>query len=603
MACLKSLLLFSLTFNAIHISASELLTIDFHQEGEVSFLELMLDNEEVKVKKFHVTEDKQIIIDLEGVEAKERVKRAFDTSEFSGSIVFVSTYKKPGNEKDTRIAIQLRDNVRSIISRSGRKIILEIENRFGVFTQTQISDSRSFQDKINEEGATSFRLHIPKSDSLEDILANLTLSGKKKYIGKRISFNVRDVSVEDLLNMIANASGFNIITTKELKSLPTMSLNLTNIPWDQSLDTILGINKLVATKNGSILMVTSLEKATNDKKKEAEARKVAKKEEPLVTKIFPISYSKIKDLSKILKEYLTKGRGKISLDNRTNSIIVKDIPSIIEKMRKIVEVLDTQTPQVLIESKIVEVKEKHSKSIGLTRGLSFGYDPIGANAGGTTNVGGATSDGVNGGPGFAFSSAPDTGFRTALGMSVKRLNRLTNLNFTLELMEYESKLKIVASPKVITQNKQKASISTTDSIFFDKISGIGADRQTTFEEAKATLSLDVTPQVTNEGSISLDIELNKEQFGQTAANRPPPKSGRKISTNVLVENGSTIMLGGVFSYQKNVFHSGIPFLKDIPLIGWLFRTPHNPTTEKNEIIIFLTPRIINQEEAGLSEKS
>jgi type IV pilus assembly protein PilQ len=161
---------------------------------------------------------------------------------------------------------------------------------------------------------------------------------------------------------------------------------------------------------------------------------------------------------------------------------------------------------------------------------------------------------------------------------------------------------IIASPKIITENKKKASISTSDERFFTitSTSADGTIANSDFKEVTSTLKLDVTPQVTNDGSISLEIELKKEQFAvQTDAALPPPKQGREINTRVLVDNGSTIVIGGIYNYEKKENHSGIPFLKDIPLIGWLFRTPQNPQTDKNELIIFITPRIINQAEAGL----
>ena len=171
-------------------------------------------------------------------------------------------------------------------------------------------------------------------------------------------------------------------------------------------------------------------------------------------------------------------------------------------------------------------------------------------------------------------------------------------------MEQESKARIVSSPKVITQNKQTATITSKDTTSFRQITGVGDQATTTFQQTDATLSLEVTPQVTNEGSISMQINMNKEQFGDVpSAGAPPEKASRSVTTNVLVDNGSTIVIGGVYNFEKTENHSGIPFLKDIPLIGWAFRSPFNPQMAKNEMIIFITPRVINQEEAGLVTKS
>lgn len=589
------------------VQATTLEQINFKLKDEVAKLELNFDSNDAQAKKFHVTEDKQIIIDLKDVQATDRAIRAFDTSEFSGSIVFVSAYRKASNPKDLRIAIQLRDNVRSILKREPNKIVVEVESRFGVFTQRAMEENKSYDEKIITDTKEVGKLSIPKSDSVEDILENLTLSGRKKYIGKKITFNIKDLGVTDILNMIADASGFNIILTDEVKTLPPLSLNLTNIPWDQALDTILGLNKLVAKKNGVILMVTTFEKAAEEQKKEIEQKKLTEKEVPLVTKVFPISYATTNELITVLTNYITE-RGTLNEDIRTNSLIVKDTADTIERIKKIVEVLDTQTPQVLIESKIVEVNETYSKEIGLQNGLNFGYDPIGQVGDAAPSViGSDLGAGANGGPGFSFSSAPSTGdgARSLFGLSVSRFNRLLNLSFTLQLLETESKGKIVASPKVITQNKKKAIISTKEVTSFSKsLSTSTTATEVTFEEAEASLSLEVTPQVTNEGSISLELDLLKQQFGtRPSASAPPDKQERRVSTNVLVDNGSTIVIGGVYNYEKRESHSGVPFLKDIPLVGWLFRTPYAPEVIKQELLIFLTPRIVNQEEAGIIEKS
>ncbi len=596
----KVIRLYLILFVGINISfaqsetgkQSELKSIEFKQAGEISQLLLTFDSNEVQASKFHVSEDKQIIIDLKNVKSTERVMRAFDTSEFSGSIVFVSAYKKPNDPRSLRIALQLRDNVRSFLKRLPNRVIVEVENRFGVFTQKVVNETQTFEEKTKEAVKAAGKLLVPKSESVEDILENLTLSGRKKYIGRKISFNVKDVKVEELLKMIADSSGFNIIITDEISALKPLTLNLTNVPWDQALDTILGLNNLVATKNGIILMVQTLKKATEAKKQEIEAKKTAEKEEPLVTKVFPISYSTTEDMSKILTEYITPERGKISNDERTNSLIIKDTPDVIEKMRKIIEVLDTQTPQVLVESKVVEVNERYAREIGLRNGVQFGYDPIGS------------TDGVlNSGPGFSFNTAPvESG--SIFGAVVGRFNRLLGLNFDLQLMESEAKGKVISSPKVITQNKKEAQLTSKLTTTFREIDQTGDDVTVTFKETTAELSLKVTPQVTNEGSIALSIDLKREVFSLAPSEGAPrDKVERAVKTNVLVENGSTIVLGGLYQYEKSESHSGVPFLKDLPLVGWLFRTLYNPLILKQELIIFLTPRIINQESAGLIEGS
>jgi type IV pilus assembly protein PilQ len=579
--------------------------IEFFQEGDISKLEISLNQPGAKIKKFHVVEDKQIIIDLENVKADAKVMRAFDTSEFSGTVVFVSPYKKPGTKSDIRLAIQLRDNARSIIDSVGNKVVLLIENRFGVFSKLKLDESKKLESAMSG-GFSKSKINVPKSDKVEDILENLVQSGEKKYIGKKITLNVKDIPIADILNMISETSSFNIILDSDVLRVPNLTLKLTNIPWDQALDTILDLSNLVATKNGNILQITTATKYLATQQASLAAQTTAKQQEPLVTKIFPISYATLGEISGIITQYLTQGRGTLTQDSRTNSLIVKDTVEGIDRIRKIIDVLDTQTPQILIESKIVEVTERYSKDLGLTEGINFGYDPFGEVTRGIAPIGETAIDtGVSQqGPGFSIATAPASGARSFLGLIVNRFGRLSSLNLNLQLLEQESKAKIIASPRVITENKKAATINSTETTQFEQVTVNADGSQTpTLVPISANLSLNVTPQVTNEGSIALQVSVSKSDIGTAPApGRPPDTTSRSVNTNVLVDNGSTIVIGGVYRMTSSLTHSGVPFLKDIPLVGWLFRTSYKPENSKSEMVIFLTPRIINQEEAGLLDK-
>lgn len=576
----------------------EIKNVNFFQEGDVSKFVIEVDKE-VIADRFHVKDDKQIILDLKNVKVEKKLLRGIDTSEFDGATVYISGYPKPGATNDVRFAIQLRDNVRSILEVQGRKVILSIENRFGVFSKKRVDESEKTivrQESTSGVIEDGIKINIPKSSSIEDILENLTMSGPKKYVGKKISINVKDIPLPDLLRMISETSGFNIIIDAEVAKVPPLTLSLTNIPWDQALDTILALAKLIATKNTNILSIKTIEKATAEREAEAKANALKLGLEPLVTKIFPISYASMTDMQKILKDYLTKERGTMSEDSRTNSLIIKDTVDSIERIKKIVELLDTQTPQILIESKIVEATETYSKRIGLSNGISFGYDPV--RAGSPTNVG----------PGFNISTASlggGAGGSNAVSLSIQTFKRLTNLNMALELLESESKVRIVTAPKIITQNKKAATITSTETTSFAvQTIAVGAPPTTTFQPIPIILNLSVTPQVTNEGSINMEVNLSKGSFGGRPSQQAPPDTvQRQIATNVLVDNGSTVVLGGLYTTTNSESHNGVPFLKDLPLVGWLFRTPYNPQTSRNELLIFLTPRIINQEEAGLIDRN
>jgi type IV pilus assembly protein PilQ len=608
------------------------------------------------VVKSENLEDRQIFLDLVDVSAKPRVIREFDTSQFSGGAIFVRAYPQSDNNDNLRVAVQLRENVGSRISKDSNKVTLVLENRFGPLVQDE--QSRIAIDDLDEEleqieieqdlafnssevngsakksanngsaakssaakssaasssgaaqaGSKSIPrngdsatkesarrdepsanglnvVHVPRSNALEDILYNITLSGEKQYVGKKITINVRNTPVENILTMIADSSGFNIITSSKVKVLPNLTLYLVNTPWDQVLDIIIELNNLVVKKNGPILMIQTFEEASNEKKEKLAAERLQEDRGPVVTKIFPISYANLADLSKVVQGYLTVNQGKVTEDKRTNSLIVKDSPEVIERLRRIVETLDTQTPQVLIESKIVEVSETYNIKIGL--------GGSGINTIVNTKAGDASASGV-----FNISSLATPSFLQA---TISSLGNVTGLDFSLQMMETESKGRIIANPKIVAQNNKEAVISTNERRYYSKTTRDTTTNEETvdYDSNNITMELKVTPQVTNEGAIILDVDLKKDHFtSKIAEDSPYDTATRSIKTNVLVDNGSTIVLGGVYSYQDSETVSGVPLLKNIPIIGWLFRSVYAPTKEKTELIIFITPRIINQENAGL----
>jgi len=575
--------------NAFAASPAKIESINFLQEGEVSKLIIDVAGD-IIAERNHIKSDKQIILDLKNVYTDQKNMRGIDTSEFSGSAVFVSPYKKPGTKNDIRFAIQLRDNVRSFIEKRKNRIILHIENRFGVFTRAKLkkAEEQSFSTQDVSETASNEKINVPKSNSLDDILENLTQSGVKRYVGRKISLNVNNLVYPELLKMIGDTSGFNIIIEDEVNKLPPLTINLTNLPWDQVLDTVMDLGKLVAVKHGNILTIKTENKAREERRRELDEQKTTKTLEPLVTKIFPISYATVADIQTVLTQYSTQKRGSITPNERTQSLIVKDTVETIERMKKIIEVLDTQTPQILIQAKVIEASENYTFRAGLNgNGVQFGYDPFG-------------DVGDNAGS-FQFSSITTEGAPGLMNASITVFKRLTDLKFRLDLMESESKVKIISSPKVITENNKAATITSSDARnFITTTSGANGVANSEITSVTATTSLNVTPKVTNEGSILMQVSVTKSGFGpQTDPTRPPATTSNNITTNVMVDNGSTIVIGGIYSTSDSETESGIPFLKDLPIIGWLFKSAYNPVKGRSELVVFLTPRVINQEEAGL----
>ncbi len=567
---------------------AQITNVHFLPEGEISKLIIDFDKQ-VYAERTHIKDARQIILDLKNVTSPKKYMRGIDTSEFSGSAGFISPYKKPGEKNSIRFAIQLRDNVRSILENKGKRVVLSMENRFGAFSRATMNNAeKSAEASVDSE--IDEKILVPKSTSILDILENLTQSGVKKYVGKKISINVNDVNYREVLKMIADTSGFNIIIDDQINELPPLTISLTNIPWDQALDTIMSLGDLVAFKHANILTVKTATKAREEREKELASQNANKRQEPLVTKIFPISFANPEEIVQILEDYITPDRGAIKIDVRTSNLIVKDTIDSIERMGKIIETLDTETPQVLIEAKVVEANEDYEFRAGLgRRGLSFGYDPL--TPGGSLEENSGT---------FSFSSATDGEFSDVLSASIGVYKRLTGLNFSLQLMESESKGKVVSSPKIITQNNQAATITSKNTQNFRVTNVVDGVPVSTLEPISASINLTVTPKVTPDGSISMKVNINKGGFSAPeVAESAPSTTDKSINTNVLVDNGSTVVIGGLYQTSTSEVESGIPFLKDLPLIGWLFRNAYNPNRSRDELIVFLTPRVVNQEEAGL----
>ncbi len=588
------LFLWILAFNVNAKEITRLKSVNFLQEGEVS--KLVLDfTKDVFATRNHIKSDKQIILDIKGAAAEKKLLRGIDTSEFSGSAVFVSPYIKPGTKNDLRFAIQLRDNVRSFVENKGKRIILHIENRFGVFTRSKLKkvEEGQYDSKglVKEENVL-----VPKSNSIEDILENLTQAGVKRYVGRKISINVNNVEYKDVLKLIGDTSGFNIIIEDEVGELKPLTISLTNLPWDQVLDTVMDLGDLVALKFGNILTITTKEKARKSREQELLAESKNKNLEPLVTKFFPLSYAGADKMEKIVKPYLTKNRGTVQLDERTQNLIIVDTVDVVERIKEIIKLLDTQTPQILIESKIVEINEEQEVKMGLlaggertTGGVGFSYDPFSRGSSGSSGS-------------FTFNTAtsPVNNFLDAT-ISV---GKLSNLNFTLQLLENEKKARTITSPRIITENNKTATITDerkqTFYVAVPTTQG-GTDVPAPSDVSIAT-TLKVTPKVTNEGSIIMKVDIQKGSLGPRDVGAAPAELKKTITTNVLVDNGSTVVIGGMYQNTESEQQSGVPFLKDLPLVGWLFKSSYNPLKTRAEVVVFLTPRIINQEDTGLVSK-
>ena len=433
-----------------------------------------------------------------------------------------------------------------------------------------------------------FSLNVEK-----DTTAAGFMQGGKEYKGRAISLNFQDIPVRTVLQIIADYNGFNLVTSDSVTG--NITLRLDGTPWDQALDMVLKVRGLDKRMDGNILMVAPTDELAEREAKELQARQKVEELEALYSEFISVNYAKAADLSKLLStkdSSLLTARGVVSVDERTNTILLKDTAKAIENVRRLVERLDVPVKQVLIESRMVTVKDSVADEMGLRWGFN---DQQGTKAIGGSAIG---ADELAGGviPDLADRwnvNLPSTNANAGkLAFHIAKLGDGTLIDLELSALEEENKAEIVASPRISTANQKQARIEQGVEIPYSQSASSGA---TTIEFKKAVLSLEVTPQVTPDNKIILDLTVTQDTEGKvvpTAGGNAVAIDTQRITTQVLVDNGETIVLGGIYQQQTVKTVAKIPLLGDIPYAGVLFRRNYDKT-EKKELLIFVTPKIIN----------
>lgn len=417
----------------------------------------------------------------------------------------------------------------------------------------------------------------------------------KKYNGRTLSLNFQKISVRTVLQIIADYNNFNLVTSDTVEG--DITLRLDDVPWDQALDLILQTKGLDKRIEGNILMVAPSEELAIRESQNLKNKQEVKELAPLYSEYLQINYAKATDIAELLKgtdSSLLSPRGSVAVDERTNTVLVKDTAETIANVHRLVEVLDIPIRQVLIESRMVTVKDDVSEDLGIRWGVTDQQGSKGTS--GTLEGAGSIANGVI--PSLdnrlnvnlpAAVTNP-----TSIAFHVAKLADGTILDLELSALEQENKGEIIASPRITTSNQKSAYIEQGVEIPYVESSSSGAT-SVTFK--KAVLSLRVTPQITPDNRVILDLEITQDSQGTTVDTATGPAVAidtQRIGTQVLVNNGETIVLGGI--YQQNLISrvSKVPILGDIPLVGFLFRN----TTDKNErqeLLIFVTPKIVGEQ--------
>ncbi|MGC8928012.1 MAG: type IV pilus secretin PilQ [Myxococcota bacterium] len=434
---------------------------------------------------------------------------------------------------------------------------------------------------------------------------------RKVYKGKRISMDFKDANIHNILRLISDVAKINIITSDDVKGNVTVTLR--NVPWDQALEIILKTKGLGMKKTGNIIRVAPLEVFQKEAEAEMAKKKALDALEPLKVRLIPVNYGYAKDIVSQVKDVLSD-RGTINIDERTNVIIIKDKLENIIKAEGLIRSLDTQTPQVLIEARIVEANTSFVRDIGIQWGGNMVFAPQYGNPTGlafpnVVGINGGADDartmnqlnGVQNPAGFAVNMPAPVGAGAggAIGFILGNASGSANLNLRLSALENTGHVKILSAPRVTTLDNKEAKISSGVSIPISQVSAAGV--MTVFVDAK--LELAVTPHVTQDGSIMLKIVTTKNEpdFSRTGAQGDPTILKKEAFTQVLVRDGDTTVIGGIYTRRQAEEYAKVPLLSNIPVLGWLFKKKKN-SDERTELLIFITPRIVNRAEAIMQQK-
>ncbi len=437
------------------------------------------------------------------------------------------------------------------------------------------------------------------------------------YNGEKLSLNFQNIEIRSLLQVIADFTNFNVVTSDTVTGAVT--LRLKDVPWDQALDIILQAKGLGMRKAGNVLLIAPKDELAAKDKQELESRNAIQSLEAVRTQSFQINYAKAGDIATQItaggtgpaSARILSTRGSVIAEPRTNQLFVTDIPSKLEQVQQLIAKLDVAVRQVLIEARIVEATDTFGKSLGVKlggsdlraqRGGDGGYQVSGdnrvaigtnyGNAVASSGAGGAVNTSGN----FVNLPASTLGVaNAAASFAVSIFNASANrfLNLELSALEADGKGKIVSSPRVVTADQTKALIEQGTEFPYQVATSSGA---TSLAFRKANLKLEVTPQITPEGNIILDLDVNKDSRGETTAAGIAIDT-KHIKTQVLVENGGTVVIGGIFTLDETQNETKVPLLGDVPYLGNLFKNRER-TSRKQEMLVFITPKMISDRSAA-----
>jgi type IV pilus assembly protein PilQ len=452
----------------------------------------------------------------------------------------------------------------------------------------------------------------------------------KLYYGQHVSLDLKDADVHNVLRLLAEVSKLNVVATDDVRGKVT--LRLFDVPWDQALDIILQVLNLEAVQEGDVIRISTVKRLREEREEIARAQEAAKAVEPLRVEYIRVNYAKAAKLAELISGQARAGagagrgrqedgvlssRGSVFADDFANMLIVRDIQRGVDNALELVRRLDIQTPQVLIESSIVEATTDFARDLGIQWGYRYLAgpqvgNPTGVNFPGSIGLGGSgLGSGLTGLPFLADFPAAGVGpgAGSALDLALGSIDGSQNLDIRLTALEREGKAKIISRPRVVTLNNVAATIKSlrilrvklpsTGTVINTGAGGAAGTASTATEKIETGIILVVTPQVSSDGFVLLDMfaKSSTADFAQQVDDIPTEVS-REANSHILIKDGQTVVLGGIYRDTSSDFTTGVPYLKDIPGLGWFFRS-NSRRSMREDLLVFLTPRVMGSGQTGM----
>ena len=545
----------------------------------------------------NVISKKAIEVDIKNAVAPKHLQRPLDTSSFDSAVSSVSVKNvQVGKSRDVRLSIQLREEMPFELTKEGKTLLIDVERPKRVEVKKEVApppETKSAEIKKGEEKAVAEPKKIeslpeeklrPGPEATKKAQTEKEEPVEKPFAGRKLSLDFKDADIKNILRLIAEVSNLNIIAGDDVTGRVTM--RLVDVPWDQALDVILQARSLGMTRVGNVIRVAPLDTLKKELQSDLEAKRTKERLEDLQTELVPINYATAKDILPQAKSVLSD-RGDVKVDERTNTLIVKDIPKNITGVKGLVKALDTKTPQVMIEARIVEANLSFQRDLGVKWGFLLKGSGMTVGGGHTDTVLGTTVSNVVGLP----AQPTATGTEGILELLFTSAHGIRQLDLVISAAESNGDVSVISSPKIATLDNREASIEQGLRIPYPKLTTEGTV-STDFIEAN--LKLTVTPHVTNDGHIKMNIKARKDAPVYNAALEVlgvPPIDKKEAITEVMVKDNSVVVIGGIYTIEKDQSSLGIPLFSKIPVLGWLFKS-ETKKDDRKDLLIFISPKII-----------